>query len=131
MNGDLVIASSDNGNLCFIDLKREHNQMLCRMQTGKTDGGVTNRIRAITISPDEKNIALIKKNTISILPLSEVYRISDAITEAEKNSENEKLKELFATPYNSILTHSFENEQFDLIAAQYTFHNRILTFCRE
>ena len=131
MNGDLVIASSDNGNLCFIDLKREHNQMLCRMQTGKTDSGVTNRIRAITISPDEKNIALIKKNTISILPLSEVYRISDAITEAEKNSENEKLKELFATPYNSILTHSFENEQFDLMAAQYTFHNRILTFCRE
>lgn len=131
MNGDFVIAGTDNGNLSLIDITREHNHMYCRMQVGKHESNRNSRIRSITVSPDEKHVAIVKRDSVSILPFAEICRIGAKVTEAEKANDNDQLKALFATPFSSLVTHAFENDQIDFMGGQYTFNNRVMTFCRD
>lgn len=130
LNGDVVVAGTDSGKLCLIDLQRTQNHVFFRCQMTEPQTKTLNRVRSITVSPDEKTIAIMKKGQLALMKMEEVFKLRQQAKQLEQNNDSEGMKALWQKEFKSLCTHQFESDKLDFISGQHIFNNTVVTFCR-
>jgi hypothetical protein len=128
LNGDMVLAGFDSGQVCFIDLTKHHNHVIFRSNT--SDGKIQGRVRAITVSPDEKTVSIMRKGQLSVLKMDEVYRLRDTVRQLELKEDAEAIKAIWQKEFKALCTHQFECERLDFVGGHHIFNHTLVTFLR-
>ena len=130
LNGDIAICGSESGQVCFIDISKVSNHMFFRCQTQATPGH-ENRIRKISIQPDERMISVAKKDQISLISMEELYKVYKEVQDCEKREDSDTvINTIWQRDYRTMCSSLFESDKLDIISSQFTLEGVLIVFNR-
>lgn len=128
LNSDLVIAGTESGQMCLIDLTKTYNQAIFRCHT--SDSKIPSRIRDIQLSPDEKVASIFKKGQLSLVKVEELYKIREGVKQCEAKEDEVGIKAIWQKEFKSLCSYQFEGEKLDFVGGCHAFNNTLFTFLR-
>lgn len=129
LNGDLVIAACDNRDLCFVNLRAEFNHIFFCAKLAAF-GPAEGRIRNIALSPDERHLSLLKKNSVAYCSFEEVFKLKREVEDCERRGDSEAILRIWKRDHKSLVLNAFHHEKLDFFAQTFAVNNTIVAFYR-